>query len=164
MKLSHTLIAAAAALFIAPAASFAAQETFEQTINITATVPNANGLVVSDPSGWTQNAVMSYNANTSSLNPAAGNLSVKSPAEIKAYLSFAPALTSAAAAASIPLVVRVDNVELGIDPATATVVATAGQATNVKPLFVQIARKDTAALVAGNYTGVVNMMFESNIP
>jgi hypothetical protein len=164
MKFSCTLLAATAALILAPATSFAAKETFEQVINVTATVPNAAGLVVSDPTGWTQSAVMSYNATTSSLNPVGGNINLKSPAEIKAHLSFAPALTSAGAGKSIPLKVLVDNVALESDPAKAKVVAAAGQATNVKPVNVKIDRADSTALTAGNYTGVVNLMFESTIP
>lgn len=162
MKLNHALLTAAT-LLIVPAVSQAATESFQQDINVTATVPNATGLVVSDPTGWTQRAMMSYNVTTSSLNPIAGSLHLKSPKAIKAYLTHPPALTSAVAGTSIPLTVRVDNVALGADPSAAAVIADEGHAINIKPVTVKIERSNATALVAGTYTGMVGMMFESDI-
>lgn len=162
MKLNHALLTAAT-LLIVPAVSHAATETFQQDINVIATVPNAAGLVVSDPTGWTQIARMTYNGTTSSLNPVGGSLHLKSPKAIKAYLTHSPALTSAVAGVSIPLTVRVDTVALGDDPSAAAVIADEGQAVNVKPVTVKIERSTATPLVAGTYTGMVGLMFESDI-
>lgn len=162
MKLNHVLLTAAA-LLIVPAVSQAASETYQQDINVTATVPNPKGLSVSDPTGWTQHATMSYNATTSNLNPIAGSLHLKSPKTIKAHLTHSPALTSAAAGTSIPLKVLVDNVELGSDPNTAVMIVQAGQAKNVKPVTVKIERTEATALVPGTYTGMVGIMFEGDM-
>ena len=164
MKISHTLLAAAAALVIAPSISFAAKQSYDLPINVTADVQDPAGLVVSDPTNWTQNAIMSYNHLTDSLNPVSGNIMVKSPESITAYLTSPPALTSAANGTSIPLKVLVDNTELGLVPGSAATVAAKGQATNGKSINVKIDRSGTGALAIGNYTGTINVLFESDIP
>lgn len=165
MNLKNTLLAAGAALLLAPSASFAAVESKTITVNVVAEVQNTAGLQVSTPDGWEGlPQTLPWDTATGTLKELTGRvINVKSPAAISAYLT-APA-QMASAADVVDLQAKINNVEVPATAASKIVVATDTQAAAGKSLAFAIAPVAPAGgYVAGNYAGQFHMIFESDIP
>lgn len=162
----HSLLAATAALLIAPAIAMAATaETKTITVNAQADVPNTAGLQVSTPDGWEglpQGPIWDT-ARETLVDSAARVINVKSPAAISAYLTAAAQMASAADV--VDLDVKIDNVALPTTAATKIQVANATQAPAGKQLTFVISPNEPAdGYKQGSYTGQFHMVFESDIP
>jgi len=166
MNLKNTVLAAAAALILTPAAAMAATEQFPLQVTVEAVVPSATGLQISPVGNWagqTQN--MRWNIATQRLDPIQQQVYMKSGlGAINAYLTTDAMLTSAGN--KIDLTVNVAGQDLLVGAANAVEVATTLEAAASKRAAVAI----TAAAPAGegyahgNYQGNVFMMFESGTP
>ncbi|WP_329763444.1 CS1 type fimbrial major subunit [Stenotrophomonas geniculata] len=161
MKFNKTLLSAAAALIISPAVSFAAD--IPVNVRVEAVIPTADGLRVDtkDWGGVTQN--MSYDINSDTLSPIRKQLSVKSNADVYAYLQSPASLTSGND--SLSLTVALGATELKVGAANKAEIAKKAdaEATNGKTMDLTITAADapSTGYVAGSYIGEVMMMFES---
>lgn len=159
MNIKNTLLSTAAALILAPAASFAAD--FPVTVSVEATIPAANGLQITPVGGWdaiTQQ--MSWDIASQDLKPINQQMDMKSNAAIEGYLTSAAALTSGAN--SLPIVVAVNGKPLPVGAATKIEILTEAEAKASKRVGVDISTtKPGAGYVEGKYAGQVYMMFES---
>lgn len=166
MNLKTTVLAAAAALILTPAAAMAATEQFPIQVTVEATVPSATGLQISPVGDWagqTQN--MRWNIATQRLDPILQQVDMKSGlGAINAYLTTEAMLTSAGNA--IDLTVAVAGQDLQVGAANAVEVATATEAAASKRAAVAITAAAPAgdSYVQGTYQGNVFMMFESGTP
>jgi len=166
MTFKTSLLAAAAALILTPAAAMAAVEQFPLQVTVEASVPSATGLQISPVGNWagqTQN--MRWNIATQRLDPIQQQVDMKSgPGAINAYLTTEALLTSAGNA--IGLTVAVAGQDLQVGAANAVEVATAVEAAASKRAAVAITADAGGedGYVHGNYQGNVFMMFESGTP
>ena len=166
MNLKTTVLAAAAALILTPAAATAATEQFPIQVTVEATVPSATGLQISPVGDWagqTQN--MRWNIATQRLDPILQQVDMKSGlGAINAYLTTEAMLTSAGNA--IDLTVAVAGQDLQVGAANAVEVATPTEAAASKRAAVAItaAAPTGESYVQGTYQGNVFMMFESGTP
>lgn len=166
MHLKSHLVAAAAAMMLAPAAAFAATEQYPLQVTVEATVPSATGLQISPVGDWAgQTQTMRWNIATQRLDPIQQQVDMKSGlGAIQAYLSTEAMLTSAGNA--IDLTVNVAGKNLQVGPGNAVEVATATEAAGSKRAAVAItaAAAGGGGYVHGSYQGNVFMMFESGTP
>jgi hypothetical protein len=166
MSFKTTVLAAAAALILTPAAAMAATEQFPLQVTVEAVVPSATGLQISPVGNWagqTQN--MRWNIATQRLDPIQQQVDMKSGlGAINAYLTTDAMLTSAGNA--IDLTVNVAGQDLLVGAANAVEVATATEAAASKRAAVAITAADAGeeGYTHGNYQGNVFMMFESGTP
>ncbi|WP_367345903.1 CS1 type fimbrial major subunit [Stenotrophomonas bentonitica] len=166
MNLKTTVLAAAAALILTPAAAMAATEQFPIQVTVEATVPSANGLQISPVGDWAgQTQQMRWNIATQSLAPIQQQVDMKSGlGAINAYLTTEAMLTSAGNA--IDLAVNVAGQELKVGAGNAVEVATSTEAAASKRAQVAITAAPATGdgYVHGTYQGNVFMMFESGTP
>jgi hypothetical protein len=166
MNLKTTVLAAAAALILTPAAAMAATEQFPIQVTVEATVPSANGLQISPVGDWAgQTQQMRWNIATQSLAPIQQQVDMKSGlGAINAYLTTEAMLTSAGNA--IDLAVNVAGQELKVGAGNAVEVATSTEAAASKRAQVAITATPATGdgYVHGTYQGNVFMMFESGTP
>lgn len=166
MSFKTTVLAAAAALILTPAAAMAATEQFPIQVTVEAVVPSATGLQISPVGDWagqTQN--MRWNIATQRLDPIQQQVDMKSGlGAINAYLTTEAMLTSAGNA--IDLTVAVAGQDLQVGAANAVEVATPTEAAASKRAAVAITAADAGeeGYAHGNYQGNVFMMFESGTP
>ncbi|MEI2260061.1 CS1 type fimbrial major subunit [Stenotrophomonas indicatrix] len=161
MNIKKTLLSAAAALIIAPAASFAAETV---AVQVKASVPASDGLQIGPPSGdtWLSTAQeFRWDMQTQSLNSITGkNLILRNSSAISAYLADAPSLTSGGD--SIALGVELGGKALAVGAAAAVEVASAAQAATGHQAEVKLVpTAPTGGYAEGTYTGTVTMMFDS---
>ncbi|WP_312328593.1 CS1 type fimbrial major subunit [Stenotrophomonas sp.] len=166
MNLKSTVLAAAAALILTPAAAMAATEQFPIQVTVEATVPSSTGLQISPVGDWAgQTQQMRWNIATQSLAPIQQQVDMKSGlGAINAYLTTEAMLTSAGNA--IDLAVNVAGQELKVGAGNAVEVATSTEAAASKRAAVAItaAAPTGDGYVHGTYQGNVFMMFESGTP
>lgn len=159
MNIKNTLLSTAAALILAPAASFAAD--FPVTVSVEAVIPAANGLQITPVNAWdsiTQN--FSWDIANQDLKPISQQMDMKSNAAIHGYLTTAAALTSGAN--SLPLTVVVNGKPLAVGAADKVEILTSVEAAASKRVGVEISTtKPSGGYVEGTYTGQAYMMFES---
>ncbi|MBT2767412.1 hypothetical protein J7J08_07150 [Stenotrophomonas sp. ISL-67] len=166
MNFKTTILAAAAALILTPAAAMAATEQFPLQVTVEAIVPSATGLQISPVGNWagqTQN--MRWNIATQRLDPIQQQLDMKSGlGAINAYLTTDAMLTSAGNI--IDLTVNVAGQDLLVGAANAVEVATATEAAASKRAAVTITAADAGeeGYPQGNFQGSVFMMYESGTP
>ncbi|MDR6095782.1 CS1 type fimbrial major subunit [Stenotrophomonas sp. SORGH_AS_0321] len=164
MSMLKHAMAAAAVLLITPAVSLAATETKSITINVSADIPNPNGLQVSTPDGWEGlPQTLPWDTARQELRELTGRvINVKSTAAITAYLA-APAQMSSAADV-VQLKVKLDGKEVLATAAKKITVADATQAASGKSLTFAIAPVlPNGGYKQGTYGGQFHMIFESNI-
>lgn len=165
MSFKKNLLAAAAALSIIPAVSLAAD--FPITVSVEAVVPAANGLQISGVGDFlTRTQSMGWNIVTEELQPIRGQLDMKSPAAIFAYLTTDAVLTSGANSLPMSVSVHGKSLETGVGKKVEVLTApAAGAADATRRVDVSISTaKPTGGYVEGKYVGQVFMMFESTIP
>lgn len=166
MNLKTTVLAAAAALILAPAAAMAATEQFPLQVTVEAVVPSATGLQISPVGDWAgKTQTMRWNIATQRLDSIQQQVDMKSGlGAINAYLTTEAMLTSAGNA--IDLAVNVAGQELQVGAANAVEVATPVEAAASKRAAVAItaAAAGEAGYAHGSYQGNVFMMFESGTP
>lgn len=166
MNLKTTVLAAAAALILTPAAAMAATEQFPIQVTVEAVVPSSAGLQISPVGDWAGQAQsMRWNIATETLDPIQQQIDMKSGlGAINAYLTTEALLTSAGNA--IDLTVAVAGQDLQVGAANAVEVATPTEAAASKRAAVAItaAAPTGDGYVHGSYQGNVFMMFESGTP
>ncbi|WP_338713238.1 CS1 type fimbrial major subunit [Stenotrophomonas geniculata] len=165
MSMKKYVLAAAAALIIAPAVSLAATESKTITVNVSAEVQNTAGLQVSTPDGWEGLVqTLPWDTATSTLRELTGRvINIKSPAAISAYLT-APA-QMASAGDVVDLQVKLDNAVVGSTSANKISVATDQQAAAGRSLAFAIApTAPSGGYKQGTYAGQFHLIFESDIP
>nr|WP_313508411.1 CS1 type fimbrial major subunit [Stenotrophomonas geniculata] len=165
MNIKKTLLAATAALIIAPAVSFAADTAIN--VNVKAIVPDARGMSITTETGWdATQQVLRWDAAADGGDGAFeafyGNLNVKSPAAVDAYLQATPALRDGDK--SIGLSVKLGGAALNVGALNKINIANATEAAAGKVVEAKIdAVKPVTGFEAGTYLGHVTMMFESAI-
>lgn len=159
MNLKKVLLSTAAALVIAPAASFAAD--FPVTVSVEAIIPAADGLQITPVGGWDAiTQTMGWDIARQDLRPISQQIDMRSNAAIEGYLTNDAALTSGANL--LPMAVRVNGKTLATGAAGKVEILTAAEAAASQRVAVEIATtKPGNGYVEGNYAGQVYMMFES---
>jgi len=140
-----------------------AADPIEKQVQVIATVPTATFYVEPVGGGWMNDPQeLQWNSIQSSFDTIDKQLQVKSTiGPISAYLMSPPVISSGANA--IDLDVKVAGTSLST---TSTEVVSATQATPGAIVGLQIAAKAPATgnFVAGNYQGLVSMVFETAAP
>ncbi len=137
-------------------------DPIEKQVTVTAVIPTDNFYVEPVGGNWMNDPQeMTWNSFQSSLQPISKQLQVKSTSgAISAYLLNPAVMTSGAN--NIGLDVSVGGKVL---TTTAAEVVSAAQAAPGTTVAFQVAAKGAgASYVAGNYQGVINMMFETVTP
>jgi len=165
MNIKKTLLAATAALIIAPAVSFAADSAIN--VSVKAIVPDARGMSITTEGGWdAAQQVLRWDADADGGDGAFeafyGNINVKSPAAIDAYLLETPTMRDGDK--FIGLSVKLGGTALNVGAASKVNIATEAQAEIGKVVAAEInAVKPATGFEHGTYQGNVTMMFESAI-
>jgi hypothetical protein len=161
MNIKKTLLAATAALIIAPAVSFAADSTI--SVNVKAIVPDPKGMSVTAEGGWdATEQTLRWVETTEDFAAFRDNLNVKSTAAVTAHLQVTPQLRSDDDTVGIS--VKLAGKTLGVGSANREVIATEDEAKAGKLVAAEInAVKPTTGFKPGTYKGAVTMIFESNI-
>lgn len=144
-------------------ASVANADMYTLNVNVQATIPASDGLIVSDVGGWSSSTqVMRWNMATTSLDPVRQQLDLKSGiGEIKAYLTDNAMLTSAAN--TIPLTVSIKGKTLQVGTSNAVSILSQQEAATGQRVDFTIETTGAGPFDEGNYGGLVLLMFESNV-
>ncbi|WP_337883853.1 CS1 type fimbrial major subunit [Chromobacterium haemolyticum] len=160
MTIRKTLIAATLAI----ASGSVLAETQPLTFQVEAEVKNDTFLIQPQGDWHTTATQLTWRPDLDKLEPVTKKVYVKSSiGAISAYLDSAPRLSSGGN--NVPLTINLGDAEMGVGAANKVEIAaeaTAAFGTNV-PLKID-APTPTGGLKPGNYTGAVNLTFESLAP
>lgn len=151
-------------LMIFASGSIMAAESVEHTVTVTAQVPSENFYVVPVGDWMAATQKLQFNPSTRKLDPISHQMDVKSTiGPVKGYLLYEPALSRANGKEEIGLAVNFADTTLTTESQELMALA---EVQNGRKVSFEIV-PDTApeeGYKAGNYQGVISMVFESEAP